>query len=118
MKKNKMILTHCPNFYKIINFEFLENDKLTAMLIEIYRNYIFSIDPSSTIEIKKIEKLDELLMKYLDDYFFQKEMKKGLMNIKVERTSDILSILVEKILELFDNYETGYTRNIYFARWI
>lgn len=118
MKKNKMILTHCPNFYKIINFEFLENDKLTAMLIEIYRNYIFSIDPSSTIEIKKIKKLDELLMKYLDDYFFQKEMKKGLMNIKVERTSDILSILVEKILELFDNYETGYTRNIYFARWI
>ncbi len=118
MNKNKMILTHCPNFYKIINFEFLESDKLTAMLIEIYRNYIFSIDPSSAIDIKKVEKLDDILMKYLDDYFFQKEMKNGLMNIKVGKTPDILAILVEKILELFDNYETGYTRNIYFARWI
>ena len=40
MKKNKLILTHCPNFYKIINFEFSEDDKITAKLIELYKEFI------------------------------------------------------------------------------
>ena len=41
MKKNKIILKHCPNFYKIINFEFLEEDSISAKLIGIYENFIF-----------------------------------------------------------------------------
>ena len=36
MKKNKQILKHCPNFYKIVNFEFFEDDKLS----EKYRKMI------------------------------------------------------------------------------
>mgnify|MGYP003308419335 CR=1 FL=1 len=40
MKKNKIILKHCPNFYKIINFEFADDDRITSKLIEIYKDYI------------------------------------------------------------------------------
>lgn len=118
VKKNKLILTHCPNFYKIINFEFSEDDKITAKLIELYKEFIFSIDPEIPLELKKVEKIDEILNKYLEDYYFRKEIRRDLLSIKVSKSDNIMTALIEKIFELFDNYETGYTRNIYFARWI
>ena len=30
----------------------------------------------------------------------------------------LLGWVIEGIFNLYDNYENGYTRNIYFARWI
>ena len=41
------------------------------------------------------------------------EMKK----IKVRKDEDILTAIVDWIIKVFDNYEVGYTRNIYFSRW-
>ena len=60
---NKEIIKHCPNFYRIINFEFFEVDKLTEKLIGVYEKFIFSIDaynPSDLLEITKQEKEDIL----------------------------------------------------------
>ena len=44
MNKNKYILNYCPNFYKIINFDYYKDDIITDKIINIYRSYIFSID--------------------------------------------------------------------------
>ena len=33
MNKNKQILKHCPNFYKIMNFEYYEDDLLSDKLL-------------------------------------------------------------------------------------
>ena len=40
------------------------------------------------------------------------------MNIKVRRGTNVLECIVDSLLEISSNYEDGYTRNIYFARWI
>ena len=64
MKKNKIVLKHCPNFYKIINFEFLEEDSISAKLIGIYENFIFDVDVESQSDIKTVEKLDFVINKY------------------------------------------------------
>ena len=37
--------------------------------------------------------------------------------IKVRKDEDILTAIVDWIIKVFDNYEVGYTRNIYFSRW-
>ena len=55
MNKNKQIIENCPNFYKIINFDYFEEDYFTANLIKIYRDFVFSIDPSSEEEITKVK---------------------------------------------------------------
>ena len=81
MKKNKIILKHCPNFYKIINFEFLEEDSISAKLIGIYENFIFDVDVESQSDIKTVEKLDFVINKYIDDYSFRKEMQRSLLII-------------------------------------
>ena len=118
MKKNKIILKHCPNFYKINNFEFDEEDYISLKIVNIYSDYIFNIDENNSEEIKKIEELDIILSKYIDDYVFRKEIKEGLLNIKVKRGTNIIETIVNALLHLFEKYEEGYTRNIYFARWV
>lgn len=118
MKKNKIVLKHCPNFYKIINFEFLEDDNISAKLIDIYENFIFDIDVDSSSDVKLVEKLDFVINKYIEDYSFRKEMQRRLLNIRVKQSDNLLKMIVDGIITAYDSYETGYTRNIYFARWI
>ena len=59
MNKNKQILKYCPNFYKIINFDFFEDDHFTEKLIAIYEESDneedFAYDP------KQIELLSILM---------------------------------------------------------
>lgn len=118
MNKNKQILRHCPNFYKIINFEYYDDDELSNKLIDVYEKYVFKVDISNKNEVKRLEQLDLVLNKYIDDYFFRKELKVEMKKIKVRKDEDILSAIVNWIIHVFDNYEVGYTRNIYFSRWL
>jgi len=118
MQKNKIILKNCPNFYKIKNYEFGEDDYITLKIIGIYEDYIFNIDEKNIEEIEKVKELDNILSKYIDDYTFRKEIKSGLMNLKIKRGSNIVDIITDSIISLYNNYEDGYTRNIYFSRWI
>ena len=118
MKKNKIILEHCHNFYKINNFEFDEEDYITLKIFNIYEDYIFNIDETNEIELKKIEDLDYVLSKYIDDYSFRKDVQKGLLEIRVKRGANIIDTIINAILRIFEKYEEGYTRNIYFSRWV
>ena len=118
MKKNKIILNHCKNFYRIKNYEYDSNDYITEKLISIYEDYIFNINEKDDNDIKKIEQLDFILGKYVDDYTFRKEIKNKVLNITVSRGTNVLESIVNSLIKLFENYEEGYTRNIYFARWI
>ena len=118
MKKNKIIINHCKNFYKIKEFDYDNDDFITDKLISIYEDYIFNIDPNNKDDIKRIEIFDLILSKYIDDYTFRKELKSRVYSIKVKKNDNILESIVNALIKLFENYEEGYTRNIYFARWI
>lgn len=118
MNKNKQVLRYCPNFYRIVDFEYLEDDKLSEKLIDVYQEYVFKVDVSNKQDVAKLKQLDSILSKYIDDYIFRKELKSEMQKIKVRKDEDILSAIVSWIIKVFDNYEEGYTRNIYFSRWI
>lgn len=115
MKKNKEVLKYCPNFYKIINFEYFEDDFITYKLITVYEDYIFSTE---NIDLENVKRLDYAVNKYIEDYFFRKEMRRGLSELRVRKGENILEIIVKGIIDLCENYDMGFTRNIYFARWI
>ena len=38
MKRNKLILDYCPNYYKIKNYDFDETDYITLNLLEYMKN--------------------------------------------------------------------------------
>lgn len=118
MKKNKQILKHCPNYYKIMDFEFYKDDKLSQKLLDVYEDYVFKVDLNNKNQIVKLEQIDLILARYIDDYFFRKELRSEMGKIRVRKDEDILIAVIDWIIKVFDNYEVGYTRNIYFSRWI
>ncbi len=115
---NKLILEHCPNFYNINNFSFFEDDTISARLIDIYRRFVFEVDLNNKEEVDSLEKIDYVLNKYIEDYMFRKQLQKDVMNIRVKVSDNFIKKTIEAILGYYDSYEAGYTRNIYFARWI
>lgn len=118
MHENKQRLRHCPNFYKIVNFEYFEGDKLSEKLIDIYQEYVFKVDLTNKKEVVKLEQLDVVLRKYTEDHFFRKELKVEMKRIRVRKDEDILNAIVNWIIRVFDSYEEGFTKNIYFSRWL
>jgi hypothetical protein len=119
MNNNKLVLKYCPNFYKIVNMDFQEGDNISTKLVDIYEDFIFKADLTNEQNIKLVKDIDHVLNSYIEDYTFRNEVQNKLMTIKVKRTSkDILTSIVEAIINLFDKYIEETTRKIYIARWI
>ena len=119
MNKNKQVLEMCPNFYRIINFEYFEEDMVSEKLIKIYEDFIFKADIKKEDEIKMVKKIDYVLGKYIDDNLFRRKMQKEIFSVKVTNSHrNKLRIVVENIIAIFNHYEEDTTRSIYIARWI
>ena len=119
MSSNELISRYCPNYYKITEFEFFAEDYMSQKIISFYKQYICNIEKYNSEEIRKANKIDKIFAKYIDDYSFRKEMKKELLQIKVKSTvTNILKVIIDNIIKIFDNYEISSTRKIYISRWI
>lgn len=118
MNKNREVLKHCPHFYTIINFEYYSDDFISEKLIDIYEKFIFSTDITSIENVNKIEKLDRILYKYINDYCFREQIKNDIMKIKVQRGENLLDVIVSAIIKFFDNYEVLCSRKVQMTRWI
>lgn len=119
MSKNKEIIKLCPNYYKIINFHPIEEDKITDKIFALYKEYIFSININDELAVNEIKELDAALNKYINDYSFRKEIQKQIMSFKVKNNTDnIIKAFINVILKTYANYEDYTTRVIYISRWI
>ena len=72
-----------------INFEYFEDDLITAKLLKIYRRVIFGADVSDRATINSVEENDKVLGKYVVDYSFRKEMKHSLSNLQIKKSNNI-----------------------------
>ena len=115
---NKEILNYCPNYYNIVNFDFKENDLISEKLINIYKNFVFSINVENREEIEKVQELDRVLSNYIHDYLFRSTLQKEIVTVKVKRDTNILKSLVDSIINIFSNYEEYTTRKLYISKWI
>ncbi len=114
-----MVLRYCPNFDRIMNFDYYEGDVVTERLICIYEKFIFSTNIEEEENISLIREIDHVLGRYIDDYTFRKEMQEEIFRVKVKKTcTNILKAVVEGIIRIFEKYQEDSTRNIYISRWI
>lgn len=116
---NKVVLKYCPDYYRIINEEFNELDYMSDKIIQVFQQYIFSIDIRNKNDIKKISSLNKAIVRYFDDREFKTILTNFLLALKVPKgTKDVVSIIVDNIIEQHLKYMEGFTRNIYIPRWI
>ena len=119
MNNGRQVIDLCPNYYKIVNFDYDDEDYISDKLINIYKDYLFKINLSNPDDVSTAVKMDEVLAKYIDDYVFRKEMSKELLKVRINKScSDILKAIVDSILAIFNHYQEYTTRNIYVSRWI
>lgn len=118
MKNNREVIRHCPHFYTIINFEYYVDDLVSEKLIEVYEKYIFSCDMSVQENVMKVEKLDNILYKYISDYSFREQVKIDIAKVRVKRGENVLDAVVGAIINFFDNYEKYRCRKVQVTRWI
>ena len=119
MNNKKKILDYCKNYQRIVNFDYLQDDLISAKLIRVYKDYVFKVNINSSEEVEELTHFDYVLGKYIDDYNFRKELKKEIVHVKIKKScTDILRAIVASILKIFDNYLENSTRKITIARWI
>ena len=116
---NKVVLKYCPDYYRIINEEFNELDYMSDKIIQVFQQYIFSIDIRNKNDIKKISSLNKAIVRYIDDREFKTILTNFLLALKVPKgTKNVVSIIADNIIEQHLKYMEGFTRNIYIPRWI
>lgn len=118
LNKNREVLKHCPHFYTIINFEYYSDDMVSEKLIDIYEKFIFSCDITDPSNVLKIEKLDDVLFKYINDYCFREQIQADIVKVKVVRGENILDTIVSAVIKFFEGYDIYCTRKVPVTRWI
>lgn len=119
MNSSNLLLKNCPNYYKITEFEFFENDYISEKLVSFYKDYVCNIETYDAEGITKAHTMDTIVAKYIDDYIFRQEMKSQLLQIKIKSTvGNILRAIIDSIIKIFERYEIDSTRKIYISRWI
>lgn len=112
------VLNKCKNYERIVNFEYLQEDLITAKLIKVYKEYFVSVLKGND-GIDELVRLDYVLGRYIEDYEFRRELKKEIVQVKIKKScTDILKAIVASIIKIFDNYLENSTRRIHIARWI
>ncbi len=118
-KRNKDIVNICKNYYTIVGSEISEKDKVTSKIVRMYSEYVFSLDIVTKREVEKLEHIDNIMLKFVSDFKFRKELCNHFLTIRVSKAvNNIVEYVINKIIEFSEDYKDIYTRNIYIPRWI
>ena len=116
---NKVVIKYCKDYYRIINEEFNELDYMSDKVINIYQSFIFSINARSKNDIKTAVNLNTAVVRYFDDREFKTLLNNALVALKVSRKEiDIVGYIAKAIINEYEKYMEGFTRNLYIPRWI
>ncbi len=117
--KNLEILKHCPDYYRIMEQEIMENDTVSTKIIQIFQEYTFSIDVNNNEQIELLKRLTKSVNKYFEDSEFKKEIANLMASLRIKvGTNNVFEFISKKIVEAYDKYCEFYTRNLYIPRWI
>ena len=117
--ENKIVIKYCKDYYRIINEEFSELDIMSDKVIEIYQEFIFSINPRNKSELKEAIELNKTVVRYFDDREFKTILSNSLKSLKVSKSEkNLVSYIAKYMISEFNKYMEGYTRNLYIPRWI
>lgn len=117
--KNKEIIKVCKNYYEIVNSDTYKNDKITSNMVKLYKDYIFGMDIITQREREKMVSIDNIMYKFVTDIRFKKEVENKLSKLTISKNViDLVSYVMNKMIEYFEDYKDTYTRNIYIPRWI
>lgn len=119
VKRNKEIVNACEHYYDIVNYEIYEGENIKQNIVNMYTDYVFSLEIVTKREKEKLKEVDKVVYKFLTDKRFNREMIKELSNLRISKAvTNVIEYVMNKMVDFFEDYKTVYTRNIYIPRWI
>lgn len=115
----RKILSTCPYYDNIVNYEYEEGDCLSQILIDWYRDLIFSADPNDERQLKVINAIDKSLYLYVKDKRYKKGLSKLLDAdaVSLDNQNSIKNVI--KTIILFTNsFQKEEVLDISSSRWI
>ena len=89
-KDVRSLLSNCVNYERIVHFDYLSEDLITAKLIRVYKDYVNKTNFANAEDVNRLKNFDYVLGKYIDDYAFRKELKKEIVHVKVKKSYIII----------------------------
>lgn len=113
------ILSNCPNYDKIVNYEYEYGDILSSKLIDWYRELIFSCDGENTNQLRIIYQIDHSLSLYVEDSLYKRGLSKILSMDDVSLDdSFLIQNVIEKIINFTNQYERDEILELVNNKWL
>ena len=113
------ILSNCPNYDKIVNYEYEYGDTLSSKLIDWYRELIFSCDGENVNQLRIIYQIDHSLSMYVEDNQYKRGLSKILSKDEVDLNNSVLiQRVIKKIIEFTNQYERDEILELVSNKWL
>ena len=113
------ILSNCPNYDKIVNYEYEYGDTLSSKLIDWYRELIFSCDGENVDQLRIIYQIDHCLSLYVEDNQYKRGLSKILSKDEVDLNNSVLiQRVIKKIIEFTNQYERDEILELVSNKWL
>jgi hypothetical protein len=116
-ERKTAILDRCPNYNNISNYVYLENDYFSKSLIDLYQDYVFSINIDNQEELNLLDSVNKAMEKYIKDYNFAKALKNYLKDYNMG-ADVIIKDLMQKLVTFVSIYEEESLKHISNTKWI
>ena len=113
------VLKYCPNFDSIVNYDYEYGDTLSSMLIDWYRELVFSADGNNEKQLTIISFIDKSLSMYVKDRRYKRGLSKVLtVNDISLNNKGLIKELIKKIVLFTNNYEKKKILEITNPKWL
>ncbi len=115
----KKVLENCPNYDKIVHYEYPYGDTLSKKLIDWYRDLIFSANGNNENQLMLIRALDRSLYLYVRDNRYKRGIRKIISVDELNLTSkELIKDVIKKLIEFTSNYEKREVREVSVSKWL
>lgn len=115
----KKVLENCPNFEKIIHYEYPYGDFLSKKLIDWYRELIFSANGNNENQLLLIRALDRSFYLYVRDNKYKRGLRKIITTDELTfENKELIKDVIKRIIEFTSNYEKKEVREVSVSKWL
>jgi len=113
------VLQSCPNYDRIINYEYKYGDTLSEKLIDWYRELVFSANGKVESQLQIINAIDKSMYLYVSDNKYKKGLRKIITEDEVTlKDKEMIKELLKKLIGYTNQYEKQTILEIDNSKWI
>lgn len=119
LKYVNKVLSNCPNYDKIVNYDYEYGDTLSSKLIDWYRELIFSCNYDDNRQLSIISQIDRSLALYVLDIKYKKGLSNvlSISDVSVDNVN-LIEKVIKKIIDFTNKYENEEILNLVNNRWL